>query len=334
MERYYYKNNDMKPIRSLQEKKQDLYKNLLLVALLSTGISLCANYLSAYKSPKWILWAGIVCIFVVFIAYIISFYKSKSFVIKTDSLFITNKQGVLVPIKRYRMAENMSSYLNSVFSENKAYEKMWTGAFTKDSKLTNVDDKKIVDFVGELIEYTFIEWFSTQLKDYFKSIESQELEILTRENISDYILNNRILEMISKPYEDREKFSEYSDTLTEKGKIGMIYYNGTIYHNFKLKLPKRSSLYRKDGFLYIKNPNYSLKFSHNFEGLTTFTPRLFENLYLNENMCELSIYKFRPTIEIKLNPIYFLLGKNWKYMNWIDIIGEKFSEYFSSEHFF
>ena len=51
-------------------------------------------------------------------------------------------------------------------------------------------------------------------------------------------------------------------------------------------------------------------------------------------MCELSRYKFRPTIEIKLNPIYFLLGKNWKYMNWIDIIGEKFSEYFSSEHFF
>ena len=85
--------------------------------------------------------------------------------------------------------------------------------------------------------------------------------------------------------------------------------------------------------VYIKNPNYTLRFSHNFSGFNSVTPIEFENLYLNMNVLDACVYEFSPTIEIKLNPLYFLIGKNWKYMNWIDLIGEKFGSHFSFKHF-
>lgn len=330
----------MKPLHTLQEKKQDLYKNLLLVASLSAGISLCANYVSNSSISIWILLCGIACIIFVVIAYLLSFYKSKSFTIKVNSIFITNRQGELIPIKRYDISENMCCNLKSVFSENKVYKKTWEEAFNKEvSKDGNkaiktvVGNYKIICFVGELIEYTFIEWFSTQLCDYFNSVEYKEVEILTREKISDYLLQNRVLEMISKPYMDRENFANHNSSSSENCNVCMIYSNDTIYHHLDLKLPKKSSMYKKDGILYIKNPNYTLKFSHNFSGFNSVTPIGFENLYLNMNVHDACVYEFSPTIEIKLNPLYFLIGKNWKYMNWIDLIGEKFGSHFSFKHF-
>ena len=96
----------MKPLHVIQEKKSDLYKNLLLVVLLSAGVSLCANYFSnIFTSNKLLLCGGIVCICIVVVAYVASFYKSKSFVIKTDSLFVVKKDGFLLPINRYRFSE-------------------------------------------------------------------------------------------------------------------------------------------------------------------------------------------------------------------------------------
>lgn len=122
----------MKPLHVIQEKKSDLFKNLFLVVLLSAGISLCANYYSnTYTSNKLLLYGGLICIGIVVVAYVISFYKSKSFVIKTNSLFIVDKDGYLQPIFRYELCEDMDRDLKSVFSENKSFENIWINAFAK-----------------------------------------------------------------------------------------------------------------------------------------------------------------------------------------------------------
>ena len=50
----------MKPLHLIHEKKLDLYKNIVLVTLLSVGVSLCANYLSdRYQSNMLLLIGGL-----------------------------------------------------------------------------------------------------------------------------------------------------------------------------------------------------------------------------------------------------------------------------------
>lgn len=332
----------MKPLHIIQEKKLDLYKNLLLVVLLSAGISLCANYLSTRYTASIILLAcGIICILLVMIAYIISFYNSKSYVIETDCFFVTGKDGFLIPIDRYWLSEEMNRDLRSVFSENKTFMNLWTNAFMvhtdsegKRKHISILNNKEIVGFVGELVEYIFIEWLSLQQSSYFNGFNDNDLEILTREKISKYLLQNRILEMISKPYNEREQFADRNHkTSPDRGRICSIYSGGTIYHHFDLQLPKKSSLYKENGQLIIKNRNYTLKFTHNFEGFNANLPHKFHELYLKQNFRDIKVYEFSPKLEIKLNPFFFLFWKDWKYMKWIDVISEKYSNYFSFKEF-
>lgn len=355
----------MKPLHVIQEKKSDLYKNLLLVVLLSAGVSLCANYFSnIFTSNKLLLCGGIVCICIVVVAYVASFYKSKSFVIKTDSLFVVKKDGFLLPINRYRFSEEMNRDLRSVFSENKTFEKMWIDAFAKHveaekkspqsnpvseskknasffavmTKSTQTDfekrNQKAIDFVGELIEYVFIDWLSIQQSSYFNSFEGSELETLTRGKIADYLLQNRVLEMISKPYEERENFiNSENNGNTNDGEVLMVFNGDTVFNHFDLQLPKKSSMYKEGNKLVIKNRNYTLKFSHNFIGFNANLPVGFHELYLGHNFRDIVVYGFQPEIEIKLNPFFFLFWKDWKYMKWIDVVSDKFTDYFSFKEF-
>lgn len=355
----------MKPLHVIQEKKSDLFKNLFLVVLLSAGISLCANYYSnTYTSNKLLLYGGLICIGIVVVAYVISFYKSKSFMIKTDSLFIVDKDGYLQPIFRYRLSEKMNRGLRSVFSENKSFENMWKNAFAKPEvvekkppqsspdagtqKSTNSyavmktvsqtsleeKDQKIVGFVGELIEYVFIDWLSLKQSSYFDSFKDSELEILTREKISNYLLQNRVLEMISKPYEERENFIDScGDQNSSEGEVFAVYHGDTVFNHFDLQLPKKSSMYKEGDKLVIKNRNYTLKFTHGFKGFNAIIPIGFHELYLKQSFSDITVYGFSPELEIKLNPFFFLFWKDWKYMKWIDVVSEKFTDYFSFNEF-
>lgn len=337
----------MKPLHILKEKKQDLYKNLLLVVLLSTGISLCVNYIcDSYSSDKIILWVGVVCILLVVVAYVVSFYKSKTFTLKADSLFITNPEGNLVPIDRYTISGEMGICLKSIFSENKTYESLWTSAFAQQKLITDggdvhinksVQDSKAINFVGELIEYIFIEWLSMQQMSYFSNSNTNKLETLDREKVAEYLLKNRVLEMISKPCNEREKFTidtpNKADDYNGEEECYMKYYKGTLYSRFELKLPKHSSLKKVKDTLIIKNRNYTIKFKHNFRGYNTSLPRQFEKLYLKLNDSDNRVFGFQPELEIKLNPFFFLFRDNWKYMNWIDVLGEKFITHFSFKEF-
>lgn len=332
----------MKPLKLVEERKSQLFKNLVLVSLLSIGISLLANFFSKkYESNNLILWIGLSLIVVVIIAYLVSFYKSKESIIKEESLFITDKEGRFVPIYRFGFSEDMESTLSSVFKENSVFEDKWINAF-KAKKIVNIEDyekncidknKDIIGFVGELMEYVFLNRLSIIQSDYF-DIDSNDVEVLTREKVSNYVLQNRVLEMISKPFEERSAFSDSHSTREDIGKTVYMVADGVVYERFELKLPKGTTLKKdKNNTLVIKNRNYSIYFKHGFSGFATVTPTSFCELYLNKNFRDVSEYKLNPELKIKLNPFFFLFSWNWKNMNWIDVICEEFSDYFSFDRF-
>lgn len=333
-------------LENIQKKKNYLYKNLILVAFLSIGISLVANYLSSsFSSNRVLLWCGIVCILITVFAHIVSLLISKSFTIRLDSLFLTDAGGRLVSINRYRFSEVMEECVMSIFSENKAFLQQWEKAFHCEEGTWRglcvlkggviLGNEKMVNFVGEVIEYAFLKWFTLAQGSYFCSFNDEELEILTREKISGYLLQNRVLEMISKPYGEREKFiKHHQEKELGTGKICSMYSSdGVLYEHFDLKLPKRSCLYKKDGTLYIKNRNYTLKFKHNFLGFNSNLPIHFESLYLKKKFGSVKIYGFNPELTIKINPLFSLSAKKSKYLGWLDCIEEGFRSYFSFDDF-
>ena len=333
----------MKPLQVIQEKKTELFKNLVLVVLLSVGVSLLANYLStSYPSSRCLLWISIACILLVSIIYVISFYKGKSFVVETESLFIVDNNGNPIVIPRYTMNEDMNRAIKSVFSENKTLMQLWKDSFVKSS--IRVKDtfymsdyppmgEKIVCFVGEVVEYVFIHKLSLKQSSYFNSFDESNLEILKREDIADYLLKNRVLEMISKPYDQRDKFTSGQDDRQGPGKVVAIYSDGAVYSLFDLKMPKKTSMSKKGKKLIIKNRNYTLKFTHNYQGFSGNTATKFSQLYLGKDFDDIRTFIFKPRLEIKLNPFFFLFWKDWKYMKWIDTICEEFYNYFSFEEF-
>ena len=332
----------MKPLKLVEERKNQLFKNLVLVSLLSIGISLLANFFSKkYDSNNLILWIGLSLIVIVIIAYLVSFYKSKEYIIKEESLFITDKEGSFVPIDRFRFSEDMRSVLLSVFKENSVFEDKWINAFKK-KKIVDKEDfekncidknKDIIGFVGELMEYIFLNRLSIMQSDYF-DIDSNDVDVLTREKVSKYVLQNKVLEMISKPFEERKAFSDSPSVAEEKGTTVAMFANGVVYERFELRLPKGTTLYKdKNNALVIKNRNYSIYFKHGFSGFATATPSSFGELYLNKDFRDISEYQLDPELKIKLNPFFFLFSWNWKNMNWIDVICEEFSEYFSFDRF-
>lgn len=331
----------MKPLKIVEERKNQLFKNLVLVSLLSIGISLLANFFSnKYDSNNLLLWIGLSLIVIVIIAYLVSFYKSKEYVIKEESLFITDKEGRFVPINRFGFSGDMEDVLLSVFKENSVFEDKWISAF-KEKKIKIEDleknsilyNKDIIGFVGELLEYVFLNRLSIMQSDYFDD-DSGDVEVLTRDKVSKYVLQNRVLEMISKPFEERKAFSDRHSDPKGKGTPIVMYANGVVYERFELRLPKGTTLYKdKNNALVIKNRNYSIYFKHGFDGFNATLPVMFEDYYLNKGLHDISSFSINPELKIKLNPFFFLFSSNWKNMNWIDIICEEFSDYFSFDRF-
>lgn len=333
----------MKPLNAIKERKGLLFRNLVLVSLLSIGISLLANFFSnKYNANSILLWIGVSLIFIVILVYLVIFYKSKEYTIKEKSLFITDKKGDFLPINRFRLSEDMLSSLSSVFKENNTFKEKWENAF-KEKEIKNEEEfkkmhisnnKDIIGFFGELVEYIFLKKLSVITVDYFNT-KSNEIEVLTRDKISDYVLKNRILEMISKPFEERSAFSNDQSNNRAGETIWAMSSNGVVFEKFELRLPKGTTLTKdkKNDTLVIKNKNYSIYFKHGFGGFSTSTPRGFEKYYLNKEFNEIKHYSFTPKLKIKLNPFFFLFFSNWKNMNWIDIICEEFSNYFSFSKF-
>ncbi len=346
----------MEPINTFREKKEYLYKNLVLVALLSVGVSLLANFFTnCFPNSHIPLWSGIACIVISVLLYLISFYKNKSFKIKTDFVFVTDNEGRMLPIARYQALNNLISDLSSVFSENKAYEHIWYKSFKikplkinesgcedfvciskvdeeNAAKLLNRDVKGF-KLMTEAIEYIFLDWLSRNQEIYFSSFEKgDKLAVLRREDIPDFLLKNRIIEVLSKPIEQREKFIEHLNDVTKVEDVHFLRgEDDAIYEKFELMLPRNSTLTKKDDWLKIKNRHYALSFKGVFKGYNYQLPSGFRDLYIGRK--DINVYNTVLELKVELNPWFFIMFNDWKFLNWIDSAYSNFLHYFSFDHF-
>lgn len=349
----------MKPISNIKSHKSELHKNVYLVIILSIGISLIANAISQCFQQKWwnlvLLIFGVACVVFVFVTYLIDFYRHKSYKIKTDAIFVTDNKGNLISVPLYIFDDELKEVLESVFNENRAYHKLWMKSFDKSDtrkdgvkysqkyvKISRVDDSNIDKYIKDsggfclirdAVEYMFIDWLSTSQNRYFQELkETSDVDVLMRQDIPSFLLDNKIIDAISKPFDEREKFISKTDDSNAGEDIHFLEgEDGVIFQKFELQLPKKSTLRRDGDKLIIRNRNYEISLYVDFKGFNAQLPSAFENLIIGET--NIIPYNIKIELEVELNPFFFLFFSDWKYLKWIDIMCDRFLDYFSFDRY-
>lgn len=323
----------MKPISEVKYQRTNLFKNFFLVTLLSAGTALVANVLTKDADKVVVIIPGVACVVFVALCYLKEYLGCSSYVVKVESVLPVDKDKQIVEIERFRFSEELYRTVISVLSENKAYKKLWEDAFEGKAGKEN----KGKDFVREFLECQFVYWLSLELNSYFTRIDEDAIEKIRREQIPDVLIRNRVIELISKPFEEREKFQSVIGDKNNAPEQGEICYMGgeddVFFDRLEIELPRKSRVYREKDALVIKNRTFEIRFESEFQGFGTVLPQLFENFYMNRSIYEIDNYLIFMKMSIKLNPFFLFYIRDWKYLGWIDQIEEKFVEYFSLDKF-
>lgn len=321
----------MKPLSEIKMQKKNIFKNFLLVVVLSTGVSLIANALTKDADLKIAIIPGLACLLFVALCYIKEYFGYSSYEIRLKTVLTVDKDKKVIGINRFRFSEDFCGIYNSVMSENKAYMTLWNDAFS----WNNDKDDRGRKFVNEFLEYLFIHWISLELNSYFVEIDENATEIIGREQIPDVLIRNRVIELITKPYEEREKFQkQMKENGVREGKIVyMSGEDGVVFDRLEIELPRKSKVYRDENTLVINNRNFDIRFDANFQRFCMVLPHKFVDFYLNRSYGDVDNYMITLKMSIKLKLFFLLSFKDWKYLGWLDKIGDKFVDYFSFDEF-
>lgn len=321
----------MRPITNVKIQKKDLVKNFFLVTILSTGVSLIANALTKESSLLIALIPGIACVLYVAICYVKEYLGCSSYEVNIESVISVDNDKNVIPIDRFRFSEDLHRAVVSVLSENKAYRTLWECAFVWNTK----EEQKGKSFVKEFMDFLFVDWISLELNSYFTDFEEGEIEIIGREQIPDVLIKNRVIELITKPYEEREKFQKLmSEKDPVEGKI--VYAEGeddVLFDMLEIELPRKSRVYRDGNSLVIRNRNFDIRFESDFKGDGAVLASYFETFYMNRSLRNTHNYLVTLKLSIKLKPFFLLSVRDWKYLGWLDKIGDSFTNYFSYDEF-
>jgi hypothetical protein len=254
-----------------------VWEIILLVVILAFAIDLVGS--DIYDSLKGVR-ALVVSIFLIFICVAYIAYaqvRANKYSVDIAGFFILHRSELsLLDIPEYRFASDFHDTYGAISAENPVFERQWRDEFARrpDGKRRTPSDFRLAT---EISEYIILELLSIHLTDYFNTDEFAEdrVEELSRSDIPDVLLSNRVLELISRDLQDRPWYkpdvagpSDRSD-----GETVAIYGPGGIFSRFDLTLPKGSKVQRsKSGSLIIASKMLTLELNARCDGFGYGTP--------------------------------------------------------------
>lgn len=360
----------------LLSRKADLIKLILGAFILALGTSLLANYLTDWLSDKMnvVLIISISLISLVVLYFVYSLLKDTKKSISIESVIVIDpKNKEIFPIPRFEFSERLNRTMKAVFLENEALKKYWEDDFKSkkanekkepiDKKANGEEqnsDKKVEYFsivridrkedeqkkekksdvvLEEAIEHVIIDQLSIHLSTFFNdySNEDQLITELTRKDIPDILLKNRVVNLLSTPFEDRAIFVKagIADKPREEGEVVSIFgSDGSKYERFDLVLPKGSKVSRpKRCSLEIDNKRINFKIEMKNEGFGSTLPHGFEYNYLGVIDRDLVVKKLDIALTYTIKPLSLLYSSKWNYHDWIDSFAERLEEFASVDKF-
>lgn len=331
------------PLGEYLSIKENFMEIIIVAIILAFGVSIIVGSITlieGYNFKLGILLGIVLCLLA--LIYLIIKKFSKLRIDKTFKGFIyyniDSKEIINIP--RYRYSEKLIDSLMPGFKENPALKKMWNKDCLNDCIKLNKDTNKFFltktksgQLLCEATEYLILDELSTHLTDYFNkgSFDNKMLRKFKRNELPEVLLSNKFLELFSKSIDERDCFiGEDSDNKTVA-----MYSNGFIFKEFRLVLPKNSSVNRNDkNEIQIKTNRFKMNIGVEFNGIGTVLPTGFEEYYiLEDELHNCRSLEVRVNIDIKLRLLYLFTIRKWEYYNWIDSFIEELDLIISKDKF-
>jgi len=270
----------------------------------------------------------------------------------------------VIPVSRYLYSENLSRYLESACAESQDIKMVLErSVYVPDTTIKipqeNIDEgriereeraaavKKLMAtpdrrLILEATEYFILRMLSTHLTNYFsdEKFKEENLTKFEREDIPQVLLENRFLNLFSKPMEERA--ASFEGRHVSKSTRGGSGKRATDFSHFHLILPTKAKVSRIDEKTFeITTQKFTLRVSILYSGADELLSTDFEKYYLRlqeyYQRSNPSMVKEKAIeIEIKVffkNSIFFSTT-GLQYYEWLDSYLDKLEEEFSSSYFF
>ena len=261
-------------------------------------------------------------------------------------LFIDGAKNELIDVRGYELANDLSRAMAAVKAESRAIYSEWENdplvqkkergepspapadrghnpeAREKTSYISivrvEVDDdhltkQKASRLLDEALQFVLLEELSTHLSTYFTNSNSDQISELSREDIPAFLLQNRVLNLLTTPIEQRDVFLKAFPS-QENRPDGVLYSlwgsDGSMYSRFDLNLPKDSKVsFLSRGALRIETKRLDLEISGRYTGSSASVSHAFVNHYMGRSLDEVDVRNVEVILKGRVKPLALLSDK-------------------------
>lgn len=344
--------------RMLSEKKE-LLRLFVIAAILAFSVgTLGSLFADQAAMPQISVIAISLLLLVISFCLLAKDINSQlSFTEEVDALvFLNSRTNAIIPVKDYRFAEHLHRVMRAINAESKAMQSEWdkeplatprkiknptqspqTQSKTKTSYMSIVKvtadsetrpQPKSVRLLEEAASFVLLEELSLHLSTYFNNADEDSfVKEYSREDIPDFLLKNRVLNLLSTPIEQRDIFLDaYPDDKGEpEGEICSLWgSDGSVYSRFDLVLPTGSTIKHADhGVIRIETKRLSLELSAKFTGSSGVVSPSFCANYLLQDFNDVSPRKVAIRLTGRIKAMSLFRSSGWQYYRWLDSFRER-----------
>ena len=229
-------------------------------------------------------------------------------------------------------------------AENKALARAWS-----DTSLSgfNITDKSVrrqaseaAKLAQQAVEYFVLNKFSLHLSAHFENnprVSDEEIQRIRRQDVPSVLLDNRFLELFSKPMREREAFMPpggQTNPLHDRNVVWATGKDGAIYSHFEMILPAGATITRiAPASVRVRTERLSMQIDVGFEGFGAVLPARFPEFYLGARFGDINSYAVNLHIDVKFAWWALFTPTGWEYYRWLDSFVEEMSKAFSFDRF-
>ncbi len=356
----------MGPLSGILTERNSLMNIIIGTIIASLGINLVSESILQVFSfgPHIVLIIGIGTS-LASVWYFMRVMTAKRIQVRNYSGFfiVDHIEKKVIPVSRYPYSENLSRYLESACAESQDIKMVLEKSiYVPDTTIKipreNIDEigiereeraavKKLMAtpdrrLILEATEYFVLRMLSTHLTNYFsdEKFKEENLTKFERKDIPQVLLENRFLNLFSKPMEERA--ASFEDRYISKSTRGGSGERATDFSHFHLILPTKAKVSRiGENTCEITTQKFTLRVSILYLGADELLPTDFEKYYLrlqeyyqrsNPSMVKEKAIEIEVKVFFK-NSIFFSTT-GLQYYEWLDSYLDKLEEEFSTSYFF
>jgi len=343
-------------LAEMLETKRDFLRLVTLAIVLSFSVGVLASLVAASNIvPTWAIYAGAALLIIASLIMLTADIRQKlTFEDHCNGLlFIDAARNELVEVRGYELSKDLSRALAAVKAENRAIYSEWENdplvvrkgeskaqPISQDVVNKPKDDityisivrvevednhhtkQKASQLLDEALQFVLLEELSTHLSTYFTNSKSDQVSELNREDIPAFLLQNRVLNLLTTPIEQRDVFLKAFPNKSERpeGVICSLWgSDGSMYSRFDLNLPKGSKVsHTGRGSLRIETKRLDLEISGRYTGSSGVVSPPFVEHYVGKPWDDVDCRKIKVVLRGRIKPLALISDGGWEHYRWLD----------------